>query len=64
MNRGETQVVDVVRASRFVEQDVPISPGYGSLVEIIDHGAAIALSIWEVVVFGCIKTFVTAFGEK
>ena len=50
MNRCEAEVTYVVRASGFIQQDIPVSPANGSGVEVVDHGTAITFSIGPVLV--------------
>src|SRR4030095_14290638 len=41
MNRRETKVADVIWSATFIQQNVPISPADGAIVEVVDHRATI-----------------------
>jgi hypothetical protein len=50
VDRREAEVADVVRAAVLVQQDIPVGPGNGAAVEIVDHGLAVFLAIGPVLV--------------
>ncbi len=44
MKGRKAKVTNVIGAACFIEQDIPIGPGHGAIVEIIDHGVTIAFA--------------------
>ena len=64
MYGGKAKVAYMVRSALFVQQYIPICPGSGSVVKIVNHGEAVFFAPFPFVYHGKIKTFGTAFGKN
>ena len=64
MNRGKTIVVDMIRSAFLVQQDVPIRPALGAVVEIVDHGNSVCFTPLPFLDAGRVKRRVATFGEQ
>src|SRR3569833_30631 len=53
----------MVRAAFFVEQYVPVGPGYCAGVKVVDHRVTVLFTQRPIVHFTCIKPLCAAFGE-
>lgn len=60
---GKAEIPYMIWSAGFVEQYVPVGPGYGAVVEIVNHGCAISFAPFPVIDVGELKTFGTAFGK-
>jgi len=64
MHGRKAEVLYMVRAAGLIEQDVPVDPGYGAVVEIGDHAGAVVLAPMPFVEGLPAKGVVAGFGEQ
>ena len=64
MDRRKAKVLYVIRATVFIQKDVPIGPTDGAAIEIVDHGISVAFCIGPPFVMVGVKPFLAPFGEK
>ena len=64
MDWGKAEILHVVGATVFVEQDVPIGPAHRALIEIMDHAVSVAFSIGPALVMCTVKAFLAPLSEQ
>ena len=63
MDGRETKVVDVIGATGFIQQDIPIGPACCAIVEIMDHRRAIVFTPLPLIKSLPAKWIITGLGQ-
>ena len=63
VNRGEAEILDVIRPASFIQQYVPVRPADSAAVEVIDHRASVQFAQFPVLELFGIEGIGAAFGE-
>src|ERR1035437_2031843 len=61
---GKAEIPGVVRPPLFVEQDIPVDPAHGSVVEIVNHRSRVLLGIRPVLKTSGVELLNASFGEE
>ncbi len=63
MDGGETEIAHMVRASRLIQQDIPVGPPHRAVVEVVDHGTSVPLPIRPVLIAGRVEFLDAPLGK-
>ena len=64
MYGSEAEIFDMVGAAGFVEQDVPVGPGHGAVVEVVNHVFAVLFAPGPLIEGFPAERVVAGFGEE
>src|ERR1041385_3747685 len=63
MDRCETEIVYVIRPAGFIQQNVPVGPSDGAVIQVMDHRATVLFAQLPIMEPLCVEDIYAAFGK-